>query len=217
MARYPIDPAVATGLLERWEETGQAVKLDDGARWADRRNLDEVRRLSLALRRSESVAVRPEVFAEFVLHRQYVHPATCGDGPVGLETVLERLLGLAAPAELWESEILPRRIKGYRPDQGQLDALFAGGEWLWRRRTDGDDPERGGVLRIAFIPRDFPGRWAEATLDGNLASTLPEAEAAVLDHLTRRGQASRPTWRDRPGSSRRGPAAPCGPWSAEGW
>ncbi len=52
LARYPLDPAEATELLERLAETAGLVRLDpveDGeVRYADRRNLDEVRRLSIA-------------------------------------------------------------------------------------------------------------------------------------------------------------------------
>ncbi len=48
LARYPMDPATATELLERWESEGAVVRLDqsgdcDGSRWADPENLAEVR------------------------------------------------------------------------------------------------------------------------------------------------------------------------------
>lgn len=64
LTRYPLGPAAATEILERWEEQGRLVRLepagDTGAPlWAERRNLEEVRRLSIALRRRESVAVPP--------------------------------------------------------------------------------------------------------------------------------------------------------------
>src|SRR5581483_1428097 len=76
IARYPVGPARATELLERWADAGGLVRLapagdSNGPRWADRRNLDEVHRLSIALRRRESIAVVPEVFADFVARRQH--------------------------------------------------------------------------------------------------------------------------------------------------
>src|SRR5262249_42625532 len=103
-ARYPIDPAQATELLERWESAGGRVRLeagDDGGqtRWGEPRNLAEVRRLSIALRRRESVAVLPEVFAEFVSRLQHVHPATRLEGPAAIFPVLDQLQGFAAPAD----------------------------------------------------------------------------------------------------------------------
>ncbi len=51
---------------------GKAVRLggsDDpaGDRWAERENLAEIRRATMAVRRQESLAVAPEVFADFLL------------------------------------------------------------------------------------------------------------------------------------------------------
>ncbi len=138
-ARYPIDPARATDLLERWLEAGDLVRLeparDAGApRWADRRNLDEVRRLSIALRRRESVAVMPEVFANSVARRQHVHPATRREGSAAVGLILEQLQGFAAPADLWESDLLPRRVRDYRTVW--LDEALSSGGWLWRTVAD---------------------------------------------------------------------------------
>ncbi len=100
------------------------------ARWAERENLAEMRRVTVAVRRGESLAVAPEVFADFLLRRQHVHPATRGEGPAFVEVVLEQLQGFAAPAAVWEKEILPRRVKGYRP--AWLDDVLGQGDWLWR-------------------------------------------------------------------------------------
>ena len=53
-ARYPISPAEATELLERWAEEGKAVRLagPDGSeesQWAERENLAEIRRATVAV------------------------------------------------------------------------------------------------------------------------------------------------------------------------
>jgi ATP-dependent Lhr-like helicase len=189
-ARYPLDPALATDLLERWSESGRAIRLEpagdaDAPRWADRRNLDEVRRLSIALARRESVAVRPEVFADFVVQRQRVHPASRREGAAAVTRVLEQLHGFAAPADLWESDLLPRRVRDYRA--AWLDLTLATGAWLWRAEGDGR-----GSPRVAFAPRDFAGTWpdgkAEATGDGTSDDgSETDIESAVLDHLAGRG------------------------------
>jgi ATP-dependent helicase Lhr and Lhr-like helicase len=183
MERYPIGSVDAAELLERWAEEGKVVKLGDSeggavedVRWAECGNLAEMRRVSVALRRRESVAVAPEVFADFLLRRQRVHPTTRSDGPAALEIVLEQLQGFAAPATWWETEILPRRIQDYRP--AWLDDLLGRGEWVWRSAgTAGDEP------RIAFLPRDFQGGLAEVQAEGELAP----AEREVLDALRRHG------------------------------
>src|SRR5262249_34452120 len=181
-ARYPIDPAQATELLEGWEKFEGLIRLEsmeDGApvRWSEPRNLAEVRRLWVALRRRESVAVRPEVFADFVARRQHVHPATQLAGRPALSDILEQLRGFAAPAELWESDLLPRRLTDYRP--AWLDDALTGGGWLWRAAHS--EPQR--ELRSALVPRDFEGHWPTP----EDAEPLSADEARVLDLLFPRG------------------------------
>ncbi len=179
-ARYPIDSLSAAEILERWAEDGGLVRIqgdDDGpARWAERRNLQEVRRLSVALRRRESVAVAPEVFADFVARRQGLHPATRREGRAAVGLALEQLRGFAAPAELWESEILPARVRDFRPSY--LDEILAEGGWSWRAGA----PAKGEP-RVAIVPRDFEGAWPPPE------EGPPETprEAAVLAILKGRG------------------------------
>jgi ATP-dependent Lhr-like helicase len=51
------------------------------------------------------------------------------DRRASLREALVPLQGLALPVALWESEVLPRRVPGYRPEH--LDALCASGEVVW--------------------------------------------------------------------------------------
>lgn len=183
LARYPIGPAEATELLERWAEEGTLVRLDPSGdetvpRWAERRNLDEVRRLSVALRRKESVAVAPEVYADFLVRRQHVHPATRWEGAAAVALVLEQLQGFAAPADLWEAELLPRRVKDHRP--AWLDDVLSAGGWLWRA-----EGEARGEPRVAFAPRDFAGRWPEA--EAEEVTHLSDDEQRIAGFLATRG------------------------------
>ena len=183
LGRYPLGSAAASNLLERFADEGGLVRLDpigesDAPRWAERGNLDEVRRLSVAIRRRESVAVAPEVFVDFVLKRQNVHPSTRREGAVAVGLTLEQLQGFAAPADLWESEILPRRVRNYRPEW--LDEAISVGDWTWRADAD----TRGQDPRVAFVPRDFAGPWPSRA-ESDRAPT--PAETQVLDHLRQRG------------------------------
>jgi ATP-dependent Lhr-like helicase len=171
-ARYPIDPLRASERMEEWAESGGLVRLDaeDGrARWADRHNLDDVRRLSIALRRRESVAVVPEVFAEFLARRHHLHPETRLEGTAAVPLVLGRLEGFAAAAELWEMILLPRRVRDYRP--AWLDEALAVGGWAWRASGEA----------VALARRGFP--WPAP----GEPAPLGAAEAAVLDVLGRGG------------------------------
>lgn len=174
LRRYPMAPEAARTLLEEWVESEGIVRVegDDGPRWAERENLAEVQRLAIARRRQESVAVAPEVFADFVARRQHVHPADRATGVEGVERALEVLQGFAATAEGWEGELLPRRVEGFRPTM--LDEALARGGWSWR--AEGDGP------MVAIVPRDFPGGWP-ARED----APPSEPEQSVFDALSRRG------------------------------
>jgi len=180
-ARYPISPGLATELLERWADAGRLVRvesLDDeeGPRWADGRNLAEVRRISLALKRKESVAVPPEVYADFLVRRHGVHPETRLEGSAAVPMVLEQLQGYAAGADLWESEILPARVQGYRP--AWLDEALSPGDWVWRAEAG-----NSGDPKVAFLPRGLLVRTDPAAEPPTLS---PEADS-VLALLTRLG------------------------------
>jgi ATP-dependent helicase Lhr and Lhr-like helicase len=182
-ARYPIPPWEAIDLLERWAEEGKAVRLGDaddpaGGRWAERENLAEMRRATVAVRRRESLAVAPEVFADFLLRRQHVHPSARGEGLAFLESVLEQLQGCAMPALLWEAEILPRRVMGYRP--AWLDDVLGRGSWLWRA-----EGTTRGEPRVAFFGRDFAG--LTQPVPGLDDEPLGPDETEVLDLLGRMG------------------------------
>jgi ATP-dependent helicase Lhr and Lhr-like helicase len=179
--RYPIDRGLATDLLERFADEGCLVRLDplegtEAPRWADRANLEEVRRLSIAMRRRESVAVPPEAFADFVARRQGVHPTTLREGLAAVGMAIEQLRGFAAPADLWESRILPSRVRDFRATW--LDEILGSGDWTWRARADVK-----GEPRVAFVPRDLAGPWLKFEESPELSST----EMQVHDHLNRRG------------------------------
>jgi ATP-dependent Lhr-like helicase len=179
--RYPIGRGLATDLLERFADEGGLVRLDplegtDAPRWADRTNLEEVRRLSIAMRRRESVAVPPEAFADFVARRQGVYPDTRHEGLASVGLAIEQLRGFAAPAGIWESVLLPARVRDFRPPL--LDESLDSGEWTWRAEADAR-----GEPRVAFVPRGFAGPWP-------LTEGLPDLsamETLVLDQLNRRG------------------------------
>ena len=141
--RYPLDSATAESLLEEWTARDGIARImgEDGiARWAERRTLGEIQRITVAARRRESVAVRPETFADFVARRQGIVAETILEGKVGVDRALETLRGFAATAEVWETELLPKRVRDYRASW--LDELFAEGVWTWRAAATrmGDEP-----------------------------------------------------------------------------
>jgi ATP-dependent Lhr-like helicase len=181
ITRYPISPAEATELLERWAREGKAVRLGEAQdpsapQWAQRDNLTEMRRATVAARRGETVAVPPEVFADFLLQWQHVHPRARVEGLRGLEQVLEQLQGLPLPTVLWESDVLPRRVENFR--SAWLDEVLGRGDWLWRARAAARDD-----VCVAFFPRDSMAQPGGLDHPGELS---PES-AGVLELLARHG------------------------------
>jgi ATP-dependent Lhr-like helicase len=91
--------------------------------WCDPDVLRRLRRASLAALRKEVEAVPQDALARFL-------PGWHGvDRRASLREALVPLQALPLPAALWESDVLPRRVPGYRPEH--LDALCASGEVVW--------------------------------------------------------------------------------------
>jgi ATP-dependent helicase Lhr and Lhr-like helicase len=91
--------------------------------WCDPDVLRRLRRASLAALRREVEPVEQEALARFL-------PGWHGvDRRASLREALVPLQALPLPVGLWEAEVLPRRVPGYRFEH--LDALTASGEVVW--------------------------------------------------------------------------------------
>ena len=91
--------------------------------WCDPDVLRRLRRASLAALRREVEPVDQEALARFL-------PSWQGVGRrASLREALVPLQALPLPVALWETEVLARRVPGYRPEH--LDALTATGEVVW--------------------------------------------------------------------------------------
>jgi ATP-dependent Lhr-like helicase len=111
--------------LERRDELVRG-ELRPGGRereWCDPEVLRRLRRASLAALRREVEPAEQAALGRFLPSWQGI------DRRASLREALVPLQGLALPVALWESEVLPRRVPGYRPEQ--LDALCASGEVVW--------------------------------------------------------------------------------------
>ena len=127
--------------------------------WCDPDVLRRLRRASLAALRREVEPVEPAALARFL-------PSWHGiDRRATLREALVPLQALAMPVALWESELLPRRVPGYRPEQ--LDALCASGEVVW---------VGAGLDRVALYFRE------DAAALGQVAGT-PRPEGETYDRL----------------------------------
>ena len=131
-ARYGVDVGPALAELERAGELvrGELRPGGSGREWCDPEVLRRLRRASLAILRREVEPVDRRALARFLPSWQNVdrHPAA-GAGIDRLREALVPLQGLALPAEVWERDVLPRRVGAYSPTW--MDQLCAGGEVVW--------------------------------------------------------------------------------------
>ena len=130
--RYGVDPSPALRLLEHSGGLVRGELLPGGAgrEWCDPDVLRRVRRASLAHLRAEAEAVDTRELARFLPSWQNVdahRPA--GAGPDRLREAIVPLQGVALTPEVWERDVLPRRLGAYSP--AWLDELCTGGELVW--------------------------------------------------------------------------------------
>ena len=98
--------------------------------WCDPEVLRRLRRASLAALRAEIEPADQRALARFLPSWQGVdrHPPS-GAGIDRLREALVPLQGLALAPEVWERDVLPRRVGAYSPSW--LDQLCAAGEVVW--------------------------------------------------------------------------------------
>ncbi|GIW88891.1 MAG: DEAD/DEAH box helicase [Isosphaeraceae bacterium] len=179
--RYGLELSQVAALLESLTEAGQLARLDpqpqQPTRWADRRNLAELRRTTLALRRRDSLAVTPETFVDFLLRDHQLTPPRSPQGASALAAALLRLEGFAAPLEFWESELLPRRLPDFQP--AWLAAAVRDGIFLPRGRPG---PRDAPLLAFFHTAEPFTGSWPQPPND-----PLTAHDSVVLQTLQNRG------------------------------
>ena len=124
-ARFGRDVEPVLRELERRDELVRGELRPGGTEreWCDPEVLRRLRRASLAALRREVEPAEQAAFGRFLPSWQGV------DRRASLREALVPLQGLALPVALWESDVLPRRVPDYRPEQ--LDALCASGEVVW--------------------------------------------------------------------------------------
>ncbi|MEH3052910.1 MAG: DEAD/DEAH box helicase [Patulibacter minatonensis] len=130
--RYLVDPAaVLAGLEARGALVrGELRPGGTGREWCDPEVLRRLRRASLATLRQEIEPSDQRALASFLPSWHGIdRHAAAGAGPDRLRDVLVPLQGLALPAVVWETAVLPRRLGAY--SQSWLDQLCASGEVIW--------------------------------------------------------------------------------------
>ncbi len=152
--RLALEPdAVATAVL-RLETEGQVLRGrfrgNDAEEWCNRRVLARIHRLTIGQLRREIEPVTSAAYARFLCRWQHVAPNTRLHGIDGTLQAIRQLEGYEIPAAAWETQILPRRVAGYKPEY--LDRLCYSGDVMWGRLSPHpaltpDDRERKRRVR----------------------------------------------------------------------
>lgn len=138
---FSLGIAIVEEQLQQLREQGLVMNLQQDI-WVSGEVFRRLRLRSLQAAREATRPVAATTYARLLLERQGVLPATDGspalfastspgvyEGVDGVMRVIEQLAGVGLPASLWESQILPARVRDYSPEM--LDELLATGAVIW--------------------------------------------------------------------------------------
>ncbi len=181
-ARFTLPLAAVEATLNRLVGAGRIV--EGGFRpggihreWCDSEVLRTIRRKSLARLRKEVEPVEQKTLARLLTRWQgVVQPRR---GLDALLDVIENLQGAPVPASILETEILPARITGYRPED--LDTLIGAGEVVWV----GFEPlgERDGRIGL-YLAERLAELWP---IGAGAAEAMTEKETEIVTYLRTHG------------------------------
>ncbi len=131
-ARYGTGTVAVRVALETLETEGRVVHGafrpgGDEREWCDVDVLRRIRARSLAALRREVEPVDAAALGRFLPAWQEADRPR--GGADALPAAIGRLQGAAVPASILDSDVLPARVRGFRP--ADLDALCASGELVW--------------------------------------------------------------------------------------
>ncbi|MEZ3498383.1 ATP-dependent helicase [Pantoea sp. KPR_PJ] len=140
---FGLGPAVVSAALARLRDQGKLLQGDftlptaeharEGQKqWVAGEIFKRLRIRSLQAAREATRPVPPEAWVALLLERQGLageNGLGSYEGVNGVARVIEQLAGLALPASIWQSQILPARVRDYQP--AMLDELLSSGEALW--------------------------------------------------------------------------------------
>jgi ATP-dependent helicase Lhr and Lhr-like helicase len=195
-ARLQLAPeAIETALL-RLEAQGQVLRgrfsRADNEEWCNRRVLARIHRLTIGTLRREIEPVTAAAYVTFLQRWQHVAPASRLHGIDGTLQIVRQLEGYEIPAFAWETQTLPARVAGYRPEF--LDRLCYAGDVMWGRLTphpalepsDPSDRTRVRPTRLAPISLFLRGNAEELIVRrGSECGGLSPVAREVLGQIER--------------------------------
>lgn len=194
---FGLGVAVADDFLRQLRDEGVLISLrtgtsstpDEASTWVNEDVFHRLRIRSLHAAREATRPVPAASYTRLLLERQGLLssadgslarlPATSAgtlEGSDGVTRVIEQLAGVGLPASLWESQILPARVRDYSPDM--LDELLATGEVIWSGQKKMGDDDGRVVLHL----RDYLAETLSPPTGDSEA--LTDLQRAILDVLS---------------------------------
>ena len=174
--RAALDALEASGRVTHGEfrpaDGGRGVERE----WCDVDVLRRLRRRSLAALRKEVEPVDASTLGRFLPAWQGLVPPSTG--PDALMDAIARLQGAAVPASILEHDVLPARVRGFRPVD--LDALCASGDLVWI----GAGPLGADDGRVSLYVRDQVRLLAPPPPEEPPTGPL---HVSIREHLARHG------------------------------
>ena len=136
--RFGIPPDVLNALESSWSADRAMIKgrfrptgMPGGeeTQWCYRPNIEKIHRQTITILRKEIKPSGIDQFARFLFSWTGLHPAGSERGLAGVQSLLARFQGIALPTEIWEREILARRVPGFSSDM--LSSITAGATVVW--------------------------------------------------------------------------------------
>jgi ATP-dependent Lhr-like helicase len=191
--RYGIDFGPVLRELERAGDLVRGELRPEGTEreWCDPEVLRRLRRASLATLRKEVEPAEQRALARFLPEWQGVDRAPPGGAGVDrLREMLVPLQGLALAPQVWERDVLPRRVGAYSP--AWMDQLCASGELVWVGA--GALGRRSG--RVALLFRE-DARWlGQPNIKGQSPSGGQSPSEPLHDAIRERLEQGAAFWTD---------------------
>ncbi|HEX9157951.1 MAG TPA: hypothetical protein VF827_08000, partial [Syntrophales bacterium] len=136
--RFGIGPDDLDAIESTWDNDRAMVKGrfrpatmpgGDEPQWCYRPNIEKIHRQTITILRKEITPSTIEQFARFLFSWTRLHPERAEHGVAGIQSILARFQGIALPADIWEREILARRVPGFSSDM--LASFTSGGTIVW--------------------------------------------------------------------------------------
>ncbi len=169
--------------------------------WCERRLLARIHKLTITSLRQKVEPVTAGAYVRWLATWQHLAPGTQLAGERGLLEVIRQLQGFEIPANVWEREVLAKRVRNYTPDI--LDKLCMKGSVGWGRLsmhpalTGADLPatselknKKSAFLKHFAPPDKFADISAKSKGNSDLTLTPPIPIARALERRSTQKDAS---------------------------